>query len=362
MNVAIVLQAFVSIVWVIVIGLIVMAVMRASRGLKNGAISTIILVLAVVAVLLTSVSAGLVFIQPEERGVVISAVAPDGYRTQALQPGLRWIIPFLENVVTYKISRQTYTMSIAQLEGQLAGDDSITARTADGQEVTVDASVIYAVDPDQVVKVHIEWQDRYSNELIRPLSRGIIRDAISQYGVEEVYSSKRVEMTQTINETMSAKLKDNGLLLIDFVLRNITFSPEYAASVEQKQIAEQTAQQAKFVVEQRKQEAEQARQVAQGQADAAVIKAQGEADARLIQADAEATALQTIAQSVDGNPDLLNYLYVLKINPNLQVMMVPQNVPYLLPFPQIGPTQPSSEESSTVLPTLIPTPTPTATP
>lgn len=210
--------------------------------------------------------------------------------------------------------------------------------------------------------MHIEWQDRYAVELIRPLARGVIRDAISQYGVEEVYSSKRVELIQMINDTMAVKLQQNGLLLIDFVLRNITFSPEYAASVEQKQIAEQTAQQAKFVVEQRKQEAEQARQVAQGQADAAVIKAQGEANARLIQADAEAKALGTIAQSVTGNSDLLSYLYILKINPNIQVMLVPQNVPYILPFPEMGPAAPSSSESSSALPSLLPTPAPTPTP
>jgi regulator of protease activity HflC (stomatin/prohibitin superfamily) len=57
------------------------------------------------------------------------------------------------------------------------------------------------------------------------------------------------------------------------VLRNIRFSDEYAAAVEQKQIAEQQAEQARFVVESKKQEAEQARQIAQGQADAAVIAA-----------------------------------------------------------------------------------------
>ena len=64
------------------------------------------------------------------------------------------------------------------------------------------------------------------------------------------------------------------------MIRNITFSPEYAASVEQKQIAEQTAQQAKLTVEQRRQEAEQARQVAQGAADAVVIAAKGDAESR----------------------------------------------------------------------------------
>jgi hypothetical protein len=36
--------------------------------------------MVVVAIVLTTASAGMVFIQPEERGVVISAVAPGGYR------------------------------------------------------------------------------------------------------------------------------------------------------------------------------------------------------------------------------------------------------------------------------------------
>jgi len=357
-NIAVFLRAIVSILWVAVIGLIVVAAMRASRGRKVGPISTVILVLVISAVLLTIVSAGLVFIQPEERGVVISAIAPKGYREQALQPGLRWIVPFLENVVTYPISRQTYTMSVIPAEGQVIGDDSISARTADGQEVLIDSSVIYSIDPEQVIKVHIEWQSRYVNELVRPLARGIIRDAISQYGIQQVYSTERSALTQSISDTMRQKMTENGLKLQDFVLRNITFSPEYAASVEQKQIAEQLAQQAKFVVEQRKQEAEQARQVAQGQADAAVIRSKGDANARLIQAEAESQALQLIAKALQDNQDLLTYNYINKIAPGVQVMLLPNNVPYLLPLPTLGPPAP---ESSLAVPTPVPTPLPSPT-
>jgi regulator of protease activity HflC (stomatin/prohibitin superfamily) len=143
---------------------------------------------------------------------------------------------------------------------------------------------------------------------------------------------------------MQQKLGDNGLSLVNFILRNITFSPEYAASVEQKQVAEQQAQQAKFVVEQRRQEAEQARQVAQGQADAVVINAQGAADARLIQADAEAKALQLIAEALKNNDKLLLYQYINQLSPRIQVMLVPNDNPYLLTLP------------------TLPTPTPTAIP
>ena len=366
MDIASFLKGGTALLWVVVVGLIVLAVVRASRGQKIKAVSTSVLAVALVAVILTSVSAGLVFIEPEERGVVISALAPNGYREQPLEPGLRWVIPYFERVVLYPISRQTYTMSISPSEGQVQGDDSVTARTADGQQVLMDASVIYQVDPEGVVKLHIEWQKRYTDELVRPVSRGIIRDAVSQYGVEEVYSTRREELSKQIEEVLQQKFKENGLILVDFVLRNITFSDEYAASVEQKQIAEQQAQQAKFVVEQRKQEAEQARQVAQGKADAAVIEAKGQADARIIQAQAEKQALTLISEALADNQDLLTYQYIDKLAPGIQVMLVPSNSPYLLPLPTMGPPAPEttaqSTPAATPLPTPEPSPTPTATP
>ncbi len=337
MNIASLLKAVSGFVWMGLVGIIVLSVVQAARKtpLKKG--KTLIVTVLVIAVVITTISSGLVFINPEERGVVISAVAPLGYRTEALQPGLRWIIPFAESVKVYPISRETYTMSIAPSEGSVQGDDSIAARTLDGQEIYVDASVIYSIDPTKVVQVHIQWQDRYV-ELIRAQTRGIIRDAVSQYRVEEVVSTKRFELVQLITENLRTKVEENGLILDDFVLRNIAFSTEYAASVEQKQIAEQQAQQAKFVVEQKKQEAEQAREVAKGLADAAVTKAQGEADARLIQAEAEARALQMIADVIRENPDILTYQYITKLSPNVQVMLVPSESPFLFTIPGLNTT------------------------
>lgn len=355
MNVAIVLQGIVGILWLAVVALVAVAIVRASRGKKVTTFTTAILGTAIAAILLTSISAGLVFIQPDQRGVVISALQPKGYREQVLEPGLRWVIPYFESVVLYSIARQTYTMSIAPLEGEVQGDDSVAARTADGQEVFLDASVIFQADPAQIIQLHINWQKRYAQELVRPLARGIMRDAVAKYRVEEVYSTRRAEITQEITDRMREKLAENGIILVDFVLRNITFSEEYAKSIEQKQIAEQQAQQARFVVEQKKQEAQQAIETARGQAESARIRAQGEADARIIQAKAEAEALQLIAQALRENPDLLTYQYITKLAPNIQVMLVPNNMPYLLPLPSMGP---NSVITST-LPTVIPTPTTT---
>jgi len=337
MQITILVSALAAFSWLVVIAFLALIVMRARQGKKTRGAVTGILVAVVAAVIINTISAGLVFIQPQDRGVVISAVEPLGYRKEVLQPGLRWVIPYAESVKTYTISKVTYTMSIAHTEGEIQGDDSIAARTADGQEVYIDASIIFSLNPVSILDVHITWQDRYVDGLVRPIVRGVIRDAVSHYRVNEVYSTKREELKTQIDEVMTKSMADNGLILSDFVLRNITFTTEYAASIEQKQIAEQLAQQAEYIVEQRKQEAEQARQVAEGTKDAAILAAEGRAQSQIIEAKAEAEALQLIADVLSKYPELLNYRYIEKLAPGIQVMLVPNDNPYILPLPDIAP-------------------------
>ena len=332
MNIVDVIRSFAGFAWLAAIGLGVLALVRTGRNQNARGIGSTVVVVLVIAIVLTTLGAGLVYVESNERGVV-KTVRAGGVRPEALPPGLHWILPVVESVVTYSISNQTYTMSGVVLEGQVQGDDSIRARTKDGQEVILDASVIYQIDPAKVVQLHIVWQERYENGVVRPEARGIIRDAVSQYGVEEVVSTKRAEMVQIITEDLSASLAQNNLILLDFVLRDIHFSEAYAQAVEQKQIAEQQAQQARLTVEQKKQEAEQARQVAQGQADAAVIAAQGAAEAQIIQAEAQAQANALIGQSLQNNPEILQYQYILKLAPGVQTIFLPTGNQFILPLP-----------------------------
>ena len=331
MNIGSILQALGTFAGLAFVGLLFLILTRASRQQSSKNLTPITITLLVAAILLTTVGSGLVFLQANEYGVVISAFQPKGYRTQALGPGLHWIIPFVESVQKYSVARQTYTMSSTNSEGAVQGDDSIQARTKDGQQIFIDASVIYAADPTQLIQLHITWQNRYEENVVRPVSRAAIRNAVSQFGVEELVSTKRAELEQAIREEIKAKLQDNNIIMSDFLLRNIRFSDEYAAAVEQKQVAEQQAQQAKFVVESKKQEAEQARQTAQGQADAAVIAAKGAAEARILQAQAEAKANQLLAESL--TPELVQYQYILKLSPGVQTIFIPSGNQFILPLP-----------------------------
>lgn len=330
MNIVDVIRTLAGFAWVAAIGIGIMAAIRASRNLTAKGSSMSAVIVLVIAVVLTILGSGLVYVESNERGVV-KTIRAGGIRPEALGSGLHWILPGVEQMVPYSISNQTYTMSFLPEQGPDSGEDSIRARTKDGQEVIIDATVIYRIDPAKVVQLHIAWGENYEAGIVRPETRGSIRDAVSQYGVEEVVSTKREEMVQIITGELASSLSDNNLELLDFILRDIHFSEEYAAAVEQKQIAEQQALQAALIVEQKKQEAEQARQEAQGLADAAVITAKGEAQAILIQAQAEAESNRLLAESL--TPALLQYQYILKLSPGVQTIFIPSDNQFILPLP-----------------------------
>jgi regulator of protease activity HflC (stomatin/prohibitin superfamily) len=285
---------------------------------------------------LTLVSVSLVFVQPTEVGVVISLVSSNGVRNRPFNAGLHWIIPVVEQVLIYPIYWQTYTMSSKPMEGEQPGDDSIRARTSDGQEVLLDCSVFFRIDSEQVVRVHIDWQDRYIKDLVRPLIRGLVRRQVSQFTVAEVNSSARKDLEATLDQELKDQLSNKGLILDQFLLRDITFSPEYAASIENKQVALEGEVQKEY-------EAEQLRQLARGEADAFEIRAQGRAKAMIIEAEARAKAFELVGEALKTNPKLLINEYIQKLSPNIKVMLLPNDTPLILPLPEL-------EEANDTLP------------
>ena len=309
------------------------------RGIINNIFSGRIMVILMIALSVTLLSAALIFIEPQEVGVVVSLLNRDGYREQPFRSGLHWVAPLMERVSHYPIYWQTYTMSSEPLEGEKVGDDSIAARTSDGQAVFLDVSVIYRIDSNEVIRIHIDLQDRYVQDFIRPVLRGIVRTEVSQFTADEVNSSKRKNLELILDEKIRAAFADKGFILDRFLLRNIGFSEEYATAIEDKQVAEQQKIQREF-------EAEQIRKLAEGQrdkykleaagrADATILEGEAEAKVILIKAQAEADALKLINEAIKQNENLLTYRYIDKLGPGVQVMLVPSDNPFLLPLPDI---------------------------
>jgi len=306
-----------TLMWVAVVGYIIFVVVQRTRKKDMKLSITTIAVLVVAALLLSTLSAGVVVIDAREVGVVFNDFR--GLRETSLDPGLHIVTPFVDHVYRYSTVQQAYTMSSTLEEGETLGDDSLWSRTIDGQKVSIDATVFFEVDGAKASYVHEKWQDRYLNDFVRPAVRGVTRTSISKYRVEEVYSLKRDELQVAIEEELAAMFSEEGLAFKGFVIRNVNFTDEYASSVEQKQIAEQEAERMKFVVDREEQEAERKRVEAEGVKDAAIIQAEGEAE-----------ALRLISDALADNPDLLTYRYIEKLAPNISVLMLPSGSPFIL--------------------------------
>ncbi len=331
-----------------------------------------------IAIVLSLLSAMLVFIQPQEVGVVISVVSPNGYRDTPLRSGLHVIVPLAEKVVRYPIYWQTYTMSTEPYEGTKVGNDSVAARSSDGQAVYIDSSVIYRIDGNEAVRVHIDLQDRYVQDFIRPVMRGIIRTEVSQFTADEINSSKRKNLEENLGDLLGGAFSEKGFVLDRFLLRNISFSPVYSSAIEAKQVAEQERAQREY-------QAEQVRKIAEGERDRLSIEADGkaasiekeaaaQATAVVLKAQAEANALDLIKEALQQDQTLLTYRYIDKIVPGIRTMLLPNNAPLILPLgemmgfeatPSTTLTTTQTVPTATLFapvgttPTLTPTPTPT---
>lgn len=280
-------------------------------AMQPGSRAKLITVLVSVFIVVMIVLDGFVSIGAGEVGVVFDrgrGVLPD-----ALPSGIHLKIPFWQSVESYNIRTQAYTMSSADAQ---AGDESIQARSRDGQVVTVDATVLYhlAAEDTATIKKTLGSQDDYFYVVIKPKSRSVLREIVAQYDALDLVSDKRVEITSKMNQALAASFGDNHLSLDEVVLRDVNFSPDFSASIEQKQIAFQKIKTAEY----QKQEAEQ-------------LKAK-----KIIEAQAEAEAIRLKGETLKANPGVIQFEFVDKMAPGIKWGVLPSGSLPLIDLKSLG--------------------------
>lgn len=314
----------------------------------------------VIGVILLIVSQGLLVVQPTDRAVVFNTVS--GQLETPRQPGISIIIPGVQQVFMYPVSQQNYTMSDLNESGQRFGDDAIRARSVDGQEVRIDMTLLFRLDETQLNEIHQDWSNTpggYTDGLIRPTVRSIVRDIVAGFQAESIYGIGRDEMQAEIDALLREQLGAEGVIVTSTLVRDINFSTEFINAIEAKQVEEQELQRART-------QAERVRTEAAGRAEAAIEEARGEAEAIRVRAEAEAEALRLISAQIAANPNLIQYTYIQNLSDNVSLALVPSNSPFLFDFNSFaeigeGFTPPENPDSNTSFnPTRAePTATPT---
>jgi len=208
---------------------------------------------------------------------VVIPVGTTGVRTlfgkvkdKEISSGLHVINP-LEHIERMSIRTEEYTMSGVHGEGQKAGADQISALTNEGLPVDLDITVFYHLNESKASDVYKELGLNYQEKIIRPEIRSIIREIIAQYNAKDVYSEKRAEVSQKIQERMIESIEPRGIAIEQVLLRNVTLPAKLSSSIQEKLQAEQDAQKYDFILEKEKKEADRKRIEAEGQRDAQII-------------------------------------------------------------------------------------------
>ena len=122
------------------------------------------------------------------------------------------------------------------------------ASSADLQDVNVTLVTNYHIDPAKVGELYSTVGTDYKSRIVDPAIQESIKATTAQYNVAEMIT-KRPELKEKALAALKARLESRGIFVEDISIVNLGFSPSFTHAIEQKQVAEQQAQQAKYGLE-----------------------------------------------------------------------------------------------------------------
>lgn len=251
----------------LVLGGLVVTVMQNAPRWTTGLAGFLFLVMIAGAMGNTSVDAGSVGIQKRFGRVV-----------GQLDPGLHFIRPIGDSVDSFPVQSRIVKPN----------ED---ASSADLQVVHFEVTFRYHIDPNHAAYVFVQDNGDPESKVITPAILEAIKATTSLYNVQELISERQA-VRDKIASLVAASLNGTYVIPESVAITDFKFSQEYENAIEQKQVAEQTAEKEKNVLQQKRVQADQKK-----------VDADGDAQATMIRAGAQAKAQEMLRQSL--TPELL---------------------------------------------------------
>jgi regulator of protease activity HflC (stomatin/prohibitin superfamily) len=227
-----------------------------------------------------------------------AGVQPDSY-----PPGAMYTFPaFITDWHVYNVALQNLEMVRALQKGDRAGRDDIEFKTHDGNDIAVDVTVAWRVEPTRTpwILEHVGGSTAEVKEnLVRPTCRSIVRDVLNTMTSEEFYvSDKRFLKAEEAREKLAAVLAPEGVIVERVILGEHHFHPDYEKVIHDKKLAEQTAERMVSEGHAAQQEALRNLETAKGQVSQKIATARGALDQVKLHADADFFRAQREAQAI----------------------------------------------------------------
>ena len=227
------------------------------------------------------------------------------------------VIPFLHDWYVFDSKTQTLEMDSTE------PNDELEFKTRDGNDIGVDVTVIYRVDPAQapiLLRAVANDMNEVRSILVRPLARSIPRDALNELSSEEFYDSGlRSAKEDLALQNLRKALEPYGIVCERVVLGNYRFHKAYQDAIDAKKVADQSVNKNRSTAETSVKEAEFNLETTKGnvgqllatergkaaqvhlQADAYYESRKLEAEAILAEKTANAKGIQKLKEAVSGS-------------------------------------------------------------
>lgn len=177
-----------------------------------------------------------------------------GVQKQVIGEGTHFLVPWLQKAVLYDV--RTRPRNITSTTG-----------SKDLQMVSLTLRVLHRPDIMQLPRIYQSLGLDYDERVLPSIGNEVLKSIVAQFDAAELITQREL-VSAKIRDDLRKRAAEFNIELEDVSITHMTFGKEFTKAVEQKQIAQQDAERARFTVE----KAEQERQ-------AAVIRAEGEAEA-----------------------------------------------------------------------------------
>lgn len=253
----------------------------------------------------------------------ITLFGQPGIQAEIYSQGQTFFFPaFVTDWTTYDVSLQNLAMTRDPGSGDRGGEDDVNFKTIDGNDIRVDVTVAWQIDPTRAPYLLAnvgENLQQVKEKLVRPASRSIVRDILNELRSEDFYvTDKRFEKASLAQKKLAEVLGPEGVIVSQVILGEHHFHPEYEQVIRDKKLAEQNAEklrsEANAAAEQAKSKLEKAKGVVSQQlaeasgylatrrlgADAAFFENQKKAEAIRTEKKAEAQGVRKRNEALAG--------------------------------------------------------------